>query len=115
MVQIPRYINVEVTGCIGMFALVCKHVFNDPHICDLLSRLQLFTPLQIGPKPHGDHGWSGFHGKRRSYSYSVRNCAALSKKPVVRIYKSSEVNGWTRCRLSFWGSDRQNISEPPGL
>lgn len=52
MVQIPRYIKVEVTGCIGMLALfVDQHVCIDPHICDLLSRRQLFTPHQIGPKP----------------------------------------------------------------
>lgn len=84
MVQIPRYIKVEVTGCIGIFAIyVDQHVCIDPHICDLLSGRQLFTPHQIGPKPSLEIK-RGVDSMERSYS-TLAACAIAQPAPRNQV------------------------------
>ncbi len=66
MVQIPRYIKVEVTGCIGIFAIyVDQHVCIYPHV-RFTVQTATFPPTSDRTEPlTGDHGSSGFQGKVR--------------------------------------------------
>lgn len=112
MVQIPRYIKVEVTGCIGIFALcVDQHVCIGPHICDLLSRRQLFIPHQIGPKPS---------------VVTTRGVDSMERSVISQLAQLCSPLQETRCRdkspqvtsgldVMLLGSDLHNISKPPRL
>lgn len=108
MVQIPRYIKVEVTGCIGIFALcVDQHVCIDPHICDLLSRRQLFTPHQIGPKPSVEIT-RGVDSMESADSILSQRAQLRSPLQETRC-KDLQVfagYGWTRCKPFGFGASK---------
>lgn len=87
MVQIPRYISVEVTGCIGMAATSGYHL--RPRHTEMSTERILTSPLSHRRKSKSmDEGLGGAKGKRGFRSVSASICLL--------------VNEW-RARKCVWG------------
>ncbi len=96
---------------------VDQHVCIDPHIWDLLSRRQLFTPHQIGLNPHWRSRveWIPWKGPIEGYMQLSQRAQLRSPLQETRCRDLQVFTGhwWSRCKA--FGFESSQYTQPPGL